>query len=180
MQPPPAGSSAARRELIMSSTLHRHSQERCTKRGGLGDKKDWIGPRPFRTLSTRKTKRIRNEKQRKREKEKENWSLEVVKNRLSCQVKCLRAVSQEPGYQFRSHFGGVLMVASHHSNTKKIGPVVYFFGARPNFLGCSVRSLSQKIRILCCTVHAFIQKLGWGGGVVNFLAELPNSTARVN
>jgi len=38
----------------------------------LGDEGDWIGPRPFRTLSMRNKKRIRNEIQRKkREKERE-------------------------------------------------------------------------------------------------------------
>ena len=33
-------------------------------------------------------------------------------------------VSQEPGNQFRGGSGGVLVVTSHHSNTKRFGPVV--------------------------------------------------------
>jgi len=38
----------------------------------LGDEGDWIGPRPFRTLSMRNKKRLRNEIQsKKREKERE-------------------------------------------------------------------------------------------------------------
>ena len=64
------------------------------------------------------------QKERKRE-------ILINKNSLSC-LKCLRAVSQEPGNQFRSHFGGVLVVTSHHSNTKKCGSLVKnILGATP-------------------------------------------------
>jgi len=65
------------------------------------------------------------QKERKRE-------ILINKNSLSC-LKCLRAVSQEPGNQFRSHFGGVLVVTSHHSNTKKVGPWSKRFWVRPHF-----------------------------------------------
>ena len=97
--------------------------------------------------------------------------LEVVKNRLFCQFKCLRAVSQEPGHQFRSHFDGVLVVASHHSNTKKCGPFVYGFGARPNLLGCSVGAKRS-----CVVQSAFTQEVRLG----RWCCELPGRTAQFN
>ena len=50
----------------------KHNEKRYTKARFLGDEGDWIGPRPFRTLSTRNKKRLRNEIQsKKREKERE-------------------------------------------------------------------------------------------------------------
>jgi hypothetical protein len=62
----------------------------------LGDKGDWIGPRPFRKRAKGKRHGTRNEKQREEERKRErkrekNQSLESPRNRLSCQLKCLRA-----------------------------------------------------------------------------------------
>ena len=83
-----------------------------------------------KTESRKKSGGKRSSEDEKRDTQKERKRNTKKKTDFLANSSAYGPVSQKPGNQFRSHFGSVLVVATHHSNTQKCGPLVDVFGGR--------------------------------------------------
>jgi hypothetical protein len=115
----------------------RHTKARFLGTRGIGQAPGLSGKgrRESDTGHGTRNKERKREKERERERKPGHWSIletDFLANSSAC-----GPVSQEPSNQFRAHFGGVLVVASHHGNTNKSGPTGEYFGREIHFVGCS-------------------------------------------